>query len=163
MTNAVGSTASGVVQGGITTLVVLYFNHAIELMVPFLILTAVLILVDLFFGVEAAAVRYRKHHKEEDRPRPSRAIRKTIGKVFEYLCWVILAASLSVSFDQEWISIAVMAFVVMNEIISVIDNYLCVHNKRITGLWPAFFRLLGKRLDADLSGVKVEEIKEEEQ
>lgn len=155
-----GNIAGTVVQGGVTSLMVLYFNRVINLMVPFLILTAVLVLVDLAFGIEASKVRYNKYQCAEDRVRPSRAIRRTINKVFEYLCWVILSATLAATFDAEWINIAVMGLVVANELVSVLDNYLYCHGKKITGIWTAFMRALGKRIDMDLEGVEITDINE---
>ena len=127
-------------------------------MLPFMVLTAVLIIVDLYFGVRAANQRYINSKKEDDRVRPSKALRKTLAKVFEYMCWVILAASLSVTFQAEWINIVVMALVVGNEFISVLDNYLFLHNKKITGIWDAIMKILGKKVGEDLSDIKIEEI-----
>lgn len=148
-------TESAVVQGGVTSLLLLYVNQAISFMIPFLVLSLILILVDLLFGIEASKKRYEYSHSETDRVRPSRALRKTINKIFEYACWVILSASLAVSFDVEWINMAVMAFIVANEMISVVDNYMYVHDKKITGLKEFFLKLIGKKMNIDTSDIKI--------
>lgn len=150
------------VQGGVTSVVLLYFYSTIQLMLPFLILSVILIVVDLFFGVEAARKRYARTHAEDDRVRPSKALRKTTNKVFEYLCWVVLSASLSVTFDVQWLNYVVMGLVVGNEVLSVLDHYLFVRGKKITGLWEAILRILGKRLDADLEGIEIKDLEDHE-
>lgn len=151
---------TGIVQGGVASALALYFYDTLQIMLPFLILTVVLVIVDLYFGVQAARLRYVKSGKEDDRVRPSKAIRKTVAKIFEYLCWVILSASLSVSFNAEWINLVVMALVVGNEFISVLDNYLFKHGKKVTGIWSALMKLVGKKVGEDLSDIKIEEINE---
>lgn len=155
-------TVNNLVQGGVTSVIALYFYNTLQIMIPFLILTLVLVIVDLYFGVHASRVRFDKTGKEEDRVKPSRAFRKTLNKVFEYICWVILAASLSVTFEQGWINVVVMALVVGNEFISVLDNYLFVHGKKVTGLWSALLKVLGKKVGQDLSDIKIEELKDTE-
>ena len=155
MTHHNADSETTIVQGGVSSILLLYVNQAIAFMIPFLILSLILILVDLIFGIEASKKRYERSHSEIDRVRPSRALRKTINKIFEYACWVILSASLSVSFKVEWLNIAVMAFIVANEMISVIDNYMYVHDKKITGLREFFMKLLGKKMNIDTSDIKI--------
>lgn len=155
MTHHNADSEATIVQGSVSSILLLYVNQAIAFMIPFLILSLILILVDLIFGIEASKKRYEHSHSEIDRVRPSRALRKTINKIFEYACWVILSASLSVSFKVEWLNIAVMAFIVANEMISVIDNYMYVHDKKITGLREFFMKLLGKKMNIDTSDIKI--------
>lgn len=155
MTHHNADSEATIVQGGVSSILLMYVNEAIAFMIPFLILSLILILVDLIFGIEASKKRYEHSHSEIDRVRPSRALRKTINKIFEYACWVILSASLSVSFKVEWLNIAVMAFIVANEMISVIDNYMYVHDKKITGLREFFMKLLGKKMNIDTSDIKI--------
>lgn len=152
------NTVGTVVQGGVTSVMVLYFNRALNLMLPFLVLTLILIIVDLYFGIEASNIRYKKSHREEDKVKPSKALRRTINKAFEYICWVILSASLTITFNAEWINIVVMALVVGNELLSVVDNYLFTRGKKIRGLWDVLMKIIGRKIDADLSDVKIEDI-----
>ena len=56
-------------------------------MLPYLVIAAVVILIDLVFGIRAA-------QRKGDRIRISRAIRRTIGKAVEYFCWAVLASSM---------------------------------------------------------------------
>ena len=158
MTNYTSNTdtnTAGVAVQGVTSVVALYLNQALTFMIPFLILSFILIIVDLIFGIEASKKRYQKSKNEVDRVRPSRALRKTVNKVFEYFCWIILSASLSVSFKVEWINLVVMAFIVANELISVADNYMYVHGKKIHGLSDFFLKLIGKKIDIDTSDIKI--------
>lgn len=153
-----GNAASTIVQGGVTSMMVVYFNSALNLMLPFFILTFILVAVDLVFGIEASRKRYAREHQSDDRVRPSKAIRRTVNKVFEYTCWTILSATLAVTFDAEWINILVMGIVVANEFVSVLDNYLYCHGKKITGLWTVIMRVLGKKIDTDLEGLEITDI-----
>ena len=45
--------------------------------------------------------------------------------MFEYICWLIIASSMSVAFEEEWIEWGTLAIVFVNEIGSIIWNYLC--------------------------------------
>lgn len=156
------STVSNVVQGGVTSMVVLYLSEAVSIMIPFIILMGVLIVVDLYFGIEAARLR-KKSDSSASPVRISTAIRKTVNKVFEYLCWIILAASLSVTFGKEWISFATLSVVFGNELFSVVDNYFYCHGKKIVGLKDFVLKVVGSKLDVDTSDVHIEEIDNEAQ
>ena len=57
----------------------------------FLLAAVVLVLVDLRFGIEAAKFRKEKIRK-------SRAGRRTINKMVDYLCWILLAGALDKAF-----------------------------------------------------------------
>ena len=102
------TTGSIVVQTGVTGAAITFFSDTILDMVPYLLAALVLIAVDLYFGIKAAARR-------SERIRPSRAIRRTVGKCFEYLCWVSLSATLSVAFDIEAIEWVILGVVMGNE------------------------------------------------
>ena len=98
------TTGSIVVQTGVTGAAITFFSDTILDMVPYLFAALVLIAVDLYFGIKAAGRR-------NERIRPSRAVRRTVGKCFEYLCWVSLSATLSVAFDIaaiEWVILGVV-------------------------------------------------------
>ncbi len=64
-----------------------FYGH----LAPWLLLGMVLVLVDLRFGLLAAKAR-----KEDIRP--SRAWRRTLNKMVDYLCWVTLAEVCSRTF-----------------------------------------------------------------
>ena len=65
-----------------------FYSH----LAPWLLLGAVLVFVDLRFGVKAAIAR-------GEEIRPSRAVRRTINKMVDYLCWVTLAEVCTMTFD----------------------------------------------------------------
>lgn len=51
-------------------------------------------------------------------------LRRSVGKAFEYLCWVIVASTMSLAFQKEWLEWLVLGVVYGNEIMSIIGNYL---------------------------------------
>jgi len=119
---------NGVVEGGVAATTVALLHQTALSMIPYLIPAIPLIVLDLHFGIKAAKHRYKKYKKEADRVTFSRALRGTVGKVFEFACWLILASSMSVAFEAEWIEWATLGVVYVNEIGSVIGNYLCTKN-----------------------------------
>ena len=94
-------------------------------MIPFALPALVLIALDLWFGVKAAKHRYQKYKRPADRVTFSKALRGTVGKCFEFAAWLILASSMSIAFKQDWIQWATLGLVYVNEIGSIIGNYLC--------------------------------------
>ena len=85
-----------------------------------LIFAIVLILADLNFGIKAA-------RKRGDTIRRSRAIRRSIGKLVDYICWIAIAwvmgATFSSPFNIPLLPLIVMAVVYGIELQSIIDNY----------------------------------------
>lgn len=119
------SIANAVVEGGISAAAVTFLQTTVLKMIPFLVPALFLVILDLNFGIKAAKHRYKKYKRDADRVTFSRALRGTVGKVFEFLCWIIIASSMSVAFEEEWIQWATLALVYVNEIGSIIGNYLC--------------------------------------
>lgn len=146
------TTGSMLVQTGVTGAAITFFSDTILDMVPYLIAALVLISVDLYFGIRAAC-------KRGEMIRPSKAIRRTVGKAFEYLCWVSLSATLSVAFDIEAVEWVILGIVMGNEVISITSNWLETHGKTIHGL--NIWKIVGDKANVDLSGVTVEDIKKE--
>lgn len=83
-------------------------------------LALILILADLRFGWMAA-------RKRGDNPRKSRALRRTINKLVDYICWISLAwfigHTFGSSFDLPILAVIVLAIIYAIEIISIVDNY----------------------------------------
>lgn len=144
------STGSAVVQSGVTGVAITFFSQAIISMTPYLMVSVILILADLYFGVKAAL------HRGES-VRVSRALRRTVGKMFEYLCWVMVSVSMGVAFEVAFIEWIILGLVMGNEVISVLTNWLEIHDKRIVGFNP--FKIVGEKVGVDLSEVRVEEVK----
>lgn len=93
-----------------------FYSH----LAPWLLLGAVVIIVDLRFGIKAAKAR-------GETVRTSRAIRRTLNKSIDYLGVVTLAEMLSrtygVSLGAPVVSIGVLFLVYGIEISSILNNY----------------------------------------
>lgn len=96
------------------------FIESIEPVKWFLIAALCLILGDAKFGVEAAK-------KRGERIRKSRAIRRTINKMIDYICWILVANSVGAAFGTPFgipIIPAIVLFVIYGcEINSCFNNY----------------------------------------
>lgn len=140
------STESALLQGGTSVVMTAFLSEVIADMLPFLIVAIIVILVDLIFGIRAA-----QHRKEE--VRYSRAFRRTVSKMFEYVCWVTLSSSLAVAFKfpaLEWI---ILGAVILNEIVSIASNWCEVHGIRIKGL--NLPKIIGEKVGVDLSDIEI--------
>ena len=119
------TTASTVVEGGVAAVTVAVLQKTVLAMIPFALPALVLVMLDLHFGIKAARHRYKKYKRPDDRVTFSKSLRGTVGKVFEFSCWLIIASSMTVAFQKEWIQWATLGLVYVNEIGSIIGNYLC--------------------------------------
>ena len=92
-----------------------------EKMTGWLIVAIVLILADLNFGIKAAKVR-------GDDIRRSKAWRRSIGKLVDYICWIAIAWVIGPTFSSPFniplLPFIIMAVVYCIELQSIIDNYL---------------------------------------
>jgi MFS family permease len=97
------------------------FIEGWQQMLWFLILAIILILGDLRFGIAAAK-------KRGERIRPSQAVRRSINKLVDYICWLSIATVVGINFgtvfDVPLLSVIIMAIVCLIELSSIIDNYL---------------------------------------
>lgn len=140
------STESALLQGGTSVVMTAFLSEVIADMLPFLIVAIIVILVDLIFGVRAA-----QHRHEE--VRWSRAFRRTVSKMFEYVCWVTLSSSLAVAFKfpaLEWI---ILGAVILNEVVSIASNWCEVHGIHVKGL--NLPKIIGEKVGVDLSEVEI--------
>ena len=107
--------------GGVAASVLSPFIEGWQQMLWFLILAIILILGDLRFGIAAAK-------KRGERIRPSRAVRRSINKLVDYICWLSIATVVGINFgtvfDVPLLSVIIMAIVCIIELSSIIDNYL---------------------------------------
>ena len=107
--------------GGFTAAVLSPFVEGWQRIIWFLILAIILILGDLRFGIAAAK-------KRGERIRPSRAVRRSINKLVDYICWLSIATVVGINFgtvfDVPLLSVIIMAIVCIIELSSIIDNYL---------------------------------------
>lgn len=129
------------------------FYRAIADSIVWLCVGVVLIVADLYFGIEAA-------HRRKEEVRLSRACRRTINKMCEYLCWVMLATTLSIGFEVDWLKYTIFAIVYGIELSSCFSNYFAAHGKRFKF---DVLKFIGKRIGIeDLSSEIVEEDKQNE-
>lgn len=140
-------------QGSVATTAVVFLQKAVLDMIPYLIIAFFLILVDLYFGIKAA-------RKRGELIRASGAFRRTMGKTMEYICWVILASSLSVAFDTRIIEWVVLGIVMGNEVLSILTNYFEVHGYKLKGL--NIFKIVSDKTGVDLGDATLEKMDEEE-
>jgi hypothetical protein len=126
---------------------------------PFILLALALILVDFRFGVKKAKMNDRDKikngidiTKEDDRFRASRAVRRSLNKVVDYLCWITIAGLIGNSFGTvfgiPYASAAMLLLVYGIEINSCYNNYL-----EVKGIKKKFnvFKLFQKKLDVDIT------------
>ena len=136
-----------VVQNSTTAILTSIFYQALADSIIWLVIAAVAIVCDLFFGCEAA-------RRRGERVRFSRAVRRTGNKVCEYLCWVMLAITISIGFSADWLKYAIFAIIYGNELSSCLSNYFEAKGKRITF---NVFAMLGRRLGIDeIADVKID-------
>jgi hypothetical protein len=111
------SDAAIAIESGISATVVAFLQTAVLRMIPYSVPAIVIILLDLLYGVKAA-----RHRGEK--VRFSTAVRRTTSKIVSYICWLILASTLAISFEKDWLEWAVLGLVYVNEFASIIGNYL---------------------------------------
>ena len=140
--------SSFVIEGSVTTVAVAFLKESVLRMIPYSIVAVPLIALDLIYGVKAA--KYRK-----ERVRVSTAIRKTVTKSFGYACWIILASTLALSFNLEWLEWAILGLVFLNELSSIVGNYL--ETKGLELSWKAIgatvSRIFGQKTGIDTEGI----------
>ena len=89
-------------------------------MVWFIILAVILIIGDLRFGIAAA-------QKRGEKIRPSRAVRRSLNKLVDYICWLSIATVVGINFGKVFglplLSVIIMAVVCIIEMSSIVDNY----------------------------------------
>lgn len=110
--------------------------------VVWLIVAVVLVLGDLRFGVMAA-------RKRGEVIRHSRAARRTINKLVDYICWISIAWVLGGSFGRIFgvplLPAIVMLVVCAIEMSSIVNNYLEYKGiAKKVNLWKALARLFRK-------------------
>lgn len=107
--------------GGFTAAVLSPFVEGWQQMLWFLILAVILILGDLRFGIAAAK-------KRDEKIRPSRAVRRSLNKLVDYICWLSIATVVGVNFGSVFglplLSVIIMAVVCIIEMSSIVNNYL---------------------------------------
>lgn len=154
------NTASVVVEGGVSAAALLFLQQTVMQTIPWLICVIPLLIIDGIVGVRASKRRYEKKHREEDRFKFSKLMRKTIGKVFEYVSWVILGSALSVAAHKEWLAWAILCLPFLNELVSIWGHKLEIQGVEInfTNLWRFIFRKSSEKYGMVAEKDEVEQI-----
>lgn len=141
------TTFTAVMSGSIATTAVVFFRDAVTGMIPWLVVAAPLILLDLIFGIKAA-----RHRGEV--VKFSKAFRRTFGKMVEYFAWCAFAATAALAFSAKWVEWIVLGAVIVNELASIIGNYAETKDVEISWsyLWNKIISILGAKagVDADI-------------
>lgn len=89
-------------------------------LLPFLLFAIILIFIDSRFGIKAS-------QKRGEQIRPSRAVRRAINKLVDYICWITLAGMLGQTFGVVFhiplLSMIVLLIVYTIELSSIFNNY----------------------------------------
>ena len=110
-------------------------------LLPFLILAVALIVIDSRFGIQASRKRGETY-------RASRAVRRAINKLVDYICWITLAGMIGQTFGTAFhiplLSIIVLCIVYSIELSSIFNNYFFYKGikKKFNG-WKFFSKLTG--------------------
>lgn len=133
------------VINGILAIILSGFSEFLFPLRWFLILAGVLIVVDLRFGVKAAQAR-------GETIRFSRAGRRTINKMVDYLCWVMLAGTLGKAIGEPFgiplLPALVLLVVFGFEINSCFNNYFESKGRKMKVNIFDFFRKKTDIIDA---------------
>lgn len=111
-------------------------------LLPFLLLAILLIAIDSRFGILAS-------RKRGEVIRASRAIRRAINKLVDYICWITLAGMLGQTFGVVFhiplLSMIVLLIVYAIELTSIFNNYFFYKGikKKFNG-WKFFAKLTGQ-------------------
>lgn len=93
-------------------------------MIPFAMPALFLIALDCNFGIKASRIRYRKYKRTEDKVTFPKFLRRTVGKIIEFACWLIVASSMTIAFQKGWIQWTILGAIYLNEFVSIVGNYL---------------------------------------
>ena len=114
--------------GGFRAAVMRDFLEFMEPLKWFFLLGLILIVVDLRFGILAARAR-------GESIRTSRAVRRTLNKVIDYLCWILVAGAMGKAFGMPFdvpILPAIVLLVIYGcEVNSCYGNYFAARGKRV--------------------------------
>lgn len=146
------SAESAILHGSTSIVFASVLQEVVNGMIPYMIASTVLVFVDLFFGIKAA-----KHRKEA--VRWPRALRRTISKMLEYVCWVMLGTSLAIACGYSPLSWIVPSMAWGVEGWSIYKNWAeCRDNQSwLERLWRIVMQVVGAKLGVDLSDIKIME------
>lgn len=116
--------------------------EAWDALLPFLLFAVILTFTDLRYGLLAAK-------KRGENIRKSRAVRRTLNKMVDFICWIAITWCLGHTFTDALgvpiVTIVVLAIIYLIELSSVVDNYFEYKgiDKKVS-LPKLFKKVLGK-------------------
>ncbi|HPK39218.1 MAG TPA: phage holin family protein [Bacteroidales bacterium] len=121
------------------------FIEIIGVMKWFFFLAAILIIVDLRFGVQAARRRGEQIKK-------SRAIRRTFNKAVDYICWIflsgILGQAVGTPLEIPVLPVIFMLIIIGVELESCLMNYFEAQGKNVKiNIWKIFGKKVSESID----------------
>ena len=130
------------VIGATTATILTPFVEGWPKLLPYLIFALVLMLVDFRFGVAASK-------KRGEAIRKSRAVRRTLNKLVDYICWISIAWLFGASFGKDLgvpaITYVVLAIIYGIELQSIFDNYFDYKGlKKRFSVLKFFAKIFGK-------------------
>lgn len=96
------------------------------------LLAFVLVIVDLRFGIRAAKARGEK-------VRASRAVRRTINKMVDYVCWILLAGAIGEVYGEPF-GVPLLPLIVL----------LVVFGVEVNSCFSNFFESRGKKIKVNI-------------
>lgn len=142
-----------VIESIIGATALFYMQQAVQEALIWLVPSIAVIIADFKFGMDAA--KYRG-----EIVRFSTAVRRTGNKILAYGCWIFVAVAINFAYHIVWIPAAIMAFVIGNELVSCVNNYLEPHKKRIS--FKGLFRFIGKKTNNQGIEEIIEDIPQDE-
>lgn len=129
---------------------ILYRDELLHTSIKWIVPVVFVIIVDLIWGTRAA--KFRK-----ERVTFTSALRRTMTKLVAYSCWIILSVGMSISYNINCIAAIMMSIILLNEIISCINNYLQPSGKKLN--IKSILAVIGERLGLKtLKDVTIEDI-----
>jgi Na+/H+ antiporter NhaD/arsenite permease-like protein len=107
-------------------------------------LVVVLIVVDLKFGIENSI-------KHDEKIRKSRAVRRTVNKFVDYMCWLLFAGVIGLAIGEPigvnhtLVSVVVMLLACLSEIDSIVQNFCEAHDYPVFSLKRFLLSLLKQK------------------
>lgn len=120
----------------------------------------ILIAVDLKFGIENSI-------KQGDKIRKSRAVRRTVNKFIDYMCWLLFAGVLGYAIGEPLgvshtiVSVVVMLLACLSEIDSIAQNFCEAHDIPVFSI-KRFLISIAKTKKPEIATAIEDSIKEEE-
>lgn len=135
-----------IVEGGASAAFIAILQTAVLRMIPYAVPGLILVILDLAYGVKAARVR-------DEQVRVSTAIRRSLTKVFLYICWLVLATTIAIAFGKTWLEWGTLAMVYGNEALSIIGNYFETKGLQFSfaGAYRWILRVFAGKVGAEMS------------